>query len=64
MGTKVAISATKPEMTFVDHLVVITKARNVPTKPEAPPATGATGTASPGLVGLPEIRMGDGVGEV
>jgi hypothetical protein len=48
----------------VDHLVVITKARNVPTKPEAPPATGATGTASPGLVGLPEIRMGDGVGEV
>jgi hypothetical protein len=61
MGTKVAISATKPEMTFVDHLVVITKARNVPTKPEAPPATG---TASPGLVGPPEIRMGDGVGEV
>jgi hypothetical protein len=60
MGTRVAISATKPEMTFVDHLVGITKARNVPAKPDMPVAVSqglAAGTTSPGLVGLPESRL-------
>jgi hypothetical protein len=60
MGTRVAISATKPEMTFVDHLVGITKARNVPAKPDMPvaPSQGlVAGTASPGLIGLPESRL-------
>jgi NO-binding membrane sensor protein with MHYT domain len=60
MGTRVAISATKPEMTFVDHLVGITKARNVPAKPDMPvaPSHGlVAGTASPGLIGLPESRL-------
>jgi hypothetical protein len=53
MGTRVAISATKPEVTFVDHLVGITKARNVPAKPDMPavlPQGMMMGTVSPALV--------------
>lgn len=35
LGTQVDISAARPEVTFVDQLVAITKARCIPTKPDA-----------------------------